>query len=149
MQLEKVESDNFKNNSIDERQSKRIEIEEQINQLERLGTEEREKERQEAERLEAERREKERQEAERLEAERIEKERQEAERLEAIKAEQKKLEEKRLEAEMILKIKNEIAKQEIIVSENKYKFFGRGAALKKEAKAKIKELYQKLGEILS
>jgi hypothetical protein len=52
-----------------------------------------------------------------------------------------------LEAEMILKLKNEIAKQEIIVSENKYKFLGRGATLKKQAKATIKELYKKLDEL--
>ena len=50
---------------------------------------------------------------------------------------------------MILKIKNEIVQQEKIVSENKYKLFGKGAALKKEARAKIKELYQKLGEMLN
>ena len=57
--------------------------------------------------------------------------------------------EKRLEAEMILKIKNEIAQQEKIVLENKYKFFGRGAVLKKAAKAKIKDLYQKISEMLN
>ena len=207
MQLEKVDIDNSKNNSIDEQQNKKLEMEEQSNQLEylevkrkerqeaeRLEAERREKERQEseqleakrrekerqkaeqfeaerkekekqeaerleaeireierqeAERLEAERREKERQKAEQLEAERKEKGKQEAERLEAIKTEQKKLEEKRLEAEMILKIKNEIAQQEKIVSENKYKLFGKGAALKKEAKAKIKVLYDGLSEILN
>ena len=208
MQLEKVDSDNSKNDSINEQQHKKLEIEKLLKQLkylnnekkereqeakrleaeriekekqeaerleaeriekekqeverleaeriekekqevERLEAERVEKERQEAERLEVERIEKERQEAERLEAERIEKEREEKERLEAIKIEQKKLEEKRLEAEMILKIKNEIAEQEKIVSENKYKFFGKGAALKKEAKAKIEDLYNKLSEILN
>jgi len=50
---------------------------------------------------------------------------------------------------MILKIKNEISQQEKIVLENMYKVFGRGAVLKKEAKAKIKELYQKLGEMIN
>ncbi|HDI3070202.1 TPA: AAA family ATPase, partial [Clostridium botulinum] len=132
MQLEKTDSDNLKNNFINEKQNKKIEVDKKSNQ---------------SEWLEAEKIEKERQEAERLKVERIEKERQEAERLEVIKAEQKKLEEKRLEAEIVLKIQNEIAKQEIVVSENKYKFFGRGAALKKEARAKIKELYQKLDEM--
>ena len=48
---------------------------------------------------------------------------------------------------MILKIKREIEKQEKLISENKYKFFGRGAAIKKEAKYKIKELYSRLDEI--
>ena len=124
-------------------------IEKEKLEVKRLEAERVEKERQEAERLEVERIKKERQEAERLESERIEKEREEKERLEAIKIEQKKLEEKRLEAEMILKIKNEIAEQEKIVSENKYKFFGRGSALKKEAKSKIEDLYNKLSEILN
>ncbi|NRY61477.1 ATP-dependent helicase [Clostridium beijerinckii] len=139
-------------NEKESQEAERLETEKrekERQEAERLETEKREKERQEVERLEAERMKKEIQEAERLEVERKEKERKELEHLEYIKAEQKKLEEKRLETEMILKTKCEIGKQEKLISENKYKFFGKGAAIKKEAKAKIKELYKKLDEMLN
>ncbi|MCS4455980.1 AAA family ATPase, partial [Clostridium botulinum] len=107
-----------------------------------------EAERLEAERLEAERKEQERLEAERLEAERKEQERLEAERLEAERKEQERLEAEQIEVStMILKIKEEISELEEIVSKNKYKLFGKGAILKKEAKKRIQILYLKIDEI--
>jgi len=149
LEAERLEAENREREKLE---AKKLEVEireKEKLEAETLEAEIREREKLEVERLEAERREKEKLEAERLEAERRKREKQETERLEAIKTEQNKLEEKRLETGMILKIKNEIVQQEKIVSENKYKFFGRGVALKKEAKMKIKDLYEKLGEILN
>ncbi|MBY6753755.1 AAA family ATPase [Clostridium botulinum] len=117
-------------------------------EAERLEAERKEQERLEAERLEAERKEQERLEAERLEAERKEQERLEAERLEAERKEQERLEAEQIEVStMILKIKEEISELEEIVSKNKYKLFGKGAILKKEAKKRIQILYLKIDEI--
>ena len=147
-ELERLEAEKI---AKEKQEAERLEaerIEKEKQETERLEAERVEKERKEAERLEAERIAKEKHELERLEAERIEREKQEAERLEVIKIEQEKLEEKRLKAEMIIKIESEIRRQEKLISENKYKFIGRGAVIKKEAKAKMKELYQKLDKII-
>ncbi|CAI3611501.1 UvrD-helicase domain-containing protein [Clostridium neonatale] len=121
-------------------------------EAERLEKERQERERQEAERLEKERQERERQEAERLEKERQERERQEAERLEKEKLKQIKLEKEKLEREReaikkILNIKRQIAEQESIIKQNKFKLFGNGAVKKRQAKMRLVELYEELNNI--